>query len=134
MKREIFLEILNGIEISNDVIESAIADVKSIRLTEEQHHSLTEELEKLNAFIEALNPKILYELWELDSVCNRLLEKIDILPIDNIDNARIIAMHLSRNWCTDEEPHKKLWGDDELWIGNSDFGILIRKVKENLEE
>lgn len=73
-----------------------------------------------------------WELFEVDSFLGKVLKKINLCPIDDIKVARIIAKEFAKNWCEDEEPKKEKMGDEkELWIGESDFGILITKVGAN---
>lgn len=74
-------------------------------------------------------PGVRWELWEVDSVLHKLLKKVGLEPISNINSARVIAKELARSWCEDEEPQRVAYNDkNELWAGESDFGILIKKI------
>ena len=70
-----------------------------------------------------------YELWEVGAFYHRLLKKVGTESF--LVDARKKAKELALAWCNDEsELHKITDGKDkELWIGESDFGILIRKGK-----
>lgn len=76
----------------------------------------------------------LYELYEYDNFYGKILEKVGdrmFLP-----EARIEAERRALMWCEDEKPERivnnssLLWKGLELWIGESDFGIMIRKVED----
>jgi len=69
-----------------------------------------------------------YELWEVDTVLRKLLEKVG--DEKDLEIARKNAQKLAEGWCVDEKPEKEFYAAGcELWIGNSDFGILIKKIK-----
>ncbi len=126
MKKDIFIEVLSGIQISNDAIEPEIS-IKTNRLTEGQYKVLKNELNELYNFVEELKPIVMYELWEVDYVYHKLIRKINIPPVEGIEDARVIAKHLAKSWCVNEKPIMMEYGEDESWGGDSDFGIMIKK-------
>ncbi len=79
--------------------------------------------------IERIPEGTVYELWEVDAFCHRLYKKVGIEAF--LPEARKKAKELALAWCNDEsELHKVSDGKDkELWIGDNDFGILIKKGK-----
>ena len=81
----------------------------------------------MNNEIEKLPDGTVYELWEVDAFYHKRLKKVGTEPF--LVDARKKAKELALAWCNDEsELHKITDGKDkELWIGESDFGILIKR-------
>lgn len=78
--------------------------------------------------IETLPKGVIYELWELDSFYHILEKKVGTEVL--LSEARSMAKELALAWCNNESELHKIDGKDkELWIGESDFGILIKKGK-----
>jgi len=69
-----------------------------------------------------------YSLYEIDTFYNKLLEKVD--EASSIEEARKKAKKLALLWCNSKnelQQIKSSKNSNELWIGESDFGIVIMK-------
>lgn len=76
----------------------------------------------------------IFDLWEVDIVLKKVYDKVG--ENKSIEEARILAKYLAKDWCVDEEPKQYINKKtrSELCIGDSDFGILIRKSNNKDEE
>ncbi len=71
---------------------------------------------------------MIYELYEIDTFYNNLLERVAV--VSSIKEAREKAKKLALGWCNSENELQQFkYKNSELWIGESDFGIFIKKVK-----
>lgn len=128
MKDKKFESLINGLRVGNSILARDFEGLN--KRQSDELEALINEL-KINAC--ALYAKyqlegVVYELWEVDTVKRKLLKKVD--ENSDINVARQIAKKLAEGWCEDEKPKQYYHGADyELWIGESDFGIIIKRVK-----
>lgn len=67
----------------------------------------------------------LYELYEYDSFYNKILERVNV--VESIEKAREKAKKLALGWCNSEKELQHIKRETyELFIGDSDFGIVIK--------
>ena len=68
---------------------------------------------------------MIYELYEIDILYNILPERVAV--VSSIKEAREKAKKLALGWCNSEIELQQIIGKkSELWIGESDYGILIK--------
>lgn len=119
---------MNGLRLSNSILARDFEGLNKGQSDELE--ALINEL-KMNVYASYAKYQlggVIYELWEVDTVKRKLLKKVD--ENSDINVARQIAKKLAEGWCEDEKPKQHYYNaGHELWIGKSDFGIIIKRVK-----
>ncbi len=68
----------------------------------------------------------MYELYEIDTFYNKLLERVAV--VSTIEEAREKAKKYALGWWNSENELQQIKEKNrEIWIGESDFGIVIQK-------